>query len=200
MLSDTQLAGLESLKRRYPDYPFVKFFVRPEYWEGIAYNSVRHLGLDRPPRRRILDLGSSVGYFVLVACRHGHDVTGIDIPDAALSRAARIIGAPYVEHTIAAYQPLPEDLTGFDLVTMFGVNLLSSQSPKKYFDQAEYGFLTEDVRRRLNPGGRWVIRPNVPNHPDESSLDRLFDREWWRVTAPQATCEIKQLEVTLQWE
>ena len=176
MITEQQVAALLAFYD--PDDQQAKFCLHIEKWDTIAMSVARGLGLDNNSPKRILDLGCGFGYFLNVCGELGHDATGLDTFSPLIRRATRILGVRYMIHTIVAFEPLPRTLGDYDLVTMSGVNLLKATMSKRYWCRNEYAFLASDIRYRLRPEGRFVIRPNIaePNSP----TTMLGDREWWQ--------------------
>lgn len=198
------LEQTEALRALYdPDDQQAKFCHDAERWDAIAQDVAEGLGLFccvRP--RRILDLGCGFGYF-LNACRVlGHDAMGVDTFNPLVRQATRILGVPYTLHTIVEFEPLPPTLKDYDLVTMHGVNLLRATVGKRYWQRNEYAFLTNDIRHRLRPKGRFVIRPNVAGPGSPTAI--LADREWWTLVAgPEATVTKQSnhtTEIQIRWD
>jgi SAM-dependent methyltransferase len=127
--------------------------------------------LDVQPTDRVLEIGFGPGLAIAELSRHvgatGH-VSGIDQSDVMLRQATRrnaaAIQAGQVTLTRGTVEQLPPSLVGpFDAI--LAVNSL--------------GFWTapaqrlEDLRRRLNPGGRIAIasQPRCPGATRSTSLD-----------------------------
>lgn len=174
-----------------------KFAMTPRQWYAEAMKIAKRIGLDKGPPLKILDIGTGFGYFQLACQELGHDTTGLDIPDDAVWRATDILGVLCVLHMIQAYDPLPEILSGYDLIATFGVNF--RRDDETYWGPDEYTFFAADIRKRLRPGGRWILRPNQTDEPD-SPIALLMDPAWWReVAGHRATVTISTHEVEIQW-
>ena len=123
------------------------------------------LGLDRSPPKQVLDLGSGAGYFLL-ACRHlGHGGVGFDLPDNAFYRAMfATLGLERVEAAILPLTPLPDLGRRFDLVTAYAITFSKEgRIPgASEWTGTEWHFFLRDLRRFLNPGGRVLLRMNIP--------------------------------------
>ncbi len=190
---------LEEIRKAHPDHLLAKFFGRRHYWRAEASRIAWQMGLDTSPPLRILDLGCGLGYFVAVCRGLGHNADGVDAPDEVAREAAWASAVPFRPCLIQSFIPLPEDLQGYDLVTMFGVSL--RHGPEQYWGADAYRFLGNDIRSRLKPGGRWVLRPNRAT-AQHVSLMHLLDVKWWRRCLREATVEVDTTEgqVAIRWE
>ena len=177
MISLAQQSALHKLRDDHPSHFMVKFCANAQDWLLEAHRIAAQLNLNAPPVKRILDVGTGFGYFQLACKRFGHDIVGLDVPDTFIQTAAAILGVSYIAHEIYAYQALPEDLMGYDVVTTFGVNFRHAQN--QYWGWREYGFLARDVLGRLRPTGQWILRPNRAN-VEHLSFAYLFDEAAWR--------------------
>lgn len=174
-----------------------KFAMTPRQWYAEAMQIAKGIGLQNGPSLKILDIGTGFGYFQLVCRALGHTTVGLDVPDDVIRRAVEILGVSCVPHTIQDYQPLPAVLTDYDLITTFGVNF--RHAPKAYWGGDDYAFLAADIRKRLRPGGRWLLRPNQTDDA-ESPIALLRDPAWWReVAGHRATITVSTYEVEIQW-
>lgn len=196
MITQDQCRRIEALGVGQEDHYLHKFTVNPTAWASEAVKLAERY---TAKGQEVLDLGSGIPYF---AHESKAEVTSLDDDIGIALEAARIIGVPYIVHRITADMILPEDLFGYDLVTMFGVNLRhgSPARSKTYWDAGEYSFLARDIRRRLKPGGRWILRPN-----QSEELSHLRSMAWWeRVTRNEATVTLDGetvigQEVVIQW-
>lgn len=188
--------ALAELKEKHPDHFMAKFY-EPDGWCFKSRRIAFELNLRRTPRKRILDIGCGFGYFVMACREYGHYAIGLDRPDEVIEEAACILGVPYVPHTIEPCVALPSGLANYDLITTFGVNLRHASG--ELWGQDDYSVLTTEVRDRLLPGGRWVLRPNQTDDPN-SPISRLMEHVWWRdVAGPDAYITIDKYQVEIQW-
>jgi 2-polyprenyl-3-methyl-5-hydroxy-6-metoxy-1,4-benzoquinol methylase len=175
-----------------------KFAMTPKAWYAEAMQIARGVGLDEGPPLKILDIGCGFGYFLAACNMLGHESTGLDVTDDLIARAAWILRVHLVPHAITAYEPLPAELTGYDLITTFGVNF--RHAPEVYWGGDDYAFLAADIRKRLRPGGRWLLRPNQTDEA-ESAIALLMAPDWWReVAGHQATITVSSHEVEIRWQ
>lgn len=122
---------------------------------------------------RVLDLGCGEGRNAIWLAVQGHDVTGVDVSDVAISRASDIaeeIGVPvaFMAADVRTWEPEPES---FDLVV-----LAYMQAPPQIRPA-----LHEKVARALVPGGRVFL---IAHHKDNASkgvggppMHVLFDED-----------------------
>lgn len=157
-----------------------KFFRDPRNYWRRAKAIARGLGLDKPPRRHILDLGCGVGLFLRYCKDCGHDVLGIDKPEQAIADATRLLCVPLLSHRIQANEPLPAACDGCDFVAIFGVNFKYPDGV--WWSSEDYEFLTRDLLYRLPVGGDIVWRPNL----NEKTVF-LLSPEWWTARFPVTT-------------
>lgn len=188
------MTALFDLYNDHPAHYMRKFFIDQDQWLKIAGAIAHGLGLHRPPfGLRILDIGCGVGQFIRVCNDLGHSATGIDIPDVTIARAAELYGVSYRPHTIKAGEKLPADLCGYDLVTMFGVNLRRSDGT--YWTWSEWEPFANDVLSRIVVGGRWVLRPNLGDGPDI-----VLDIERWHSILRGASVARTENQITITKE
>lgn len=111
-------AKLAAVAQRWDGNPFAKYF-DPGVWVSINVERAMAIGLDRSPRRRVIDMGCGFGYFLLVARELGHDAIGVDLPEPLYQEARRALGVQHLvtEASIDATQPLPVRPRSGDVVT-----------------------------------------------------------------------------------
>lgn len=197
MITATQERQIAALRADYPSHYMRKFTEAPGSWLAEAMRIAREIGLESSMPLRILDIGSGFGYFQL-ACRElGHDAMGLDIADEMICKATESLGVPCV---LCAVQPggvLPTQLANYDLITIFGVNFKYHDGT--YWDSRDYRFLATQIEGILNPGGRWVLRPNQTDDRT-SPIASLMDPAWWLcIAGPDAHISVSQYQVEIQW-
>ena len=176
-----------------------KFCDNVHHWRREAGRLARKL-IDKDTRQlRILDIGCGFGFFLDACLDMGHDVTGIDMPDAVIDSAAGILDVPYLPLHIQACLPLPTTLVDFDLVTMFGVMFRhgSAYASHDYWGWPEYTFLARDVCSRLKPGGRWVLRPNSQSDLPDGAADLSNRAAWQNAIGDFATPRFEPGQITV---
>ena len=168
-----------------------------EYWDPFAtltapkYLDVQHWvsravahylshGLfpdDRP--RRVLDVGSGMGYFPAVCQHFGHDVTAIDLDDEALyNRSVEVLGVNRIVHRVLPDDAFPELGERFDVITAFQAcfNLVDDGA----WTTAEWGRFTKQLVELLNPGGVAHIQFNLDQASGTlypAGLPKVFESE-----------------------
>lgn len=115
-----------------------------------ALGHIRRLGLDTSPPNRILDLGCATGMLASAIRLYGHEVLATNAPDPVVNIANKYLPIPIQPWTIEHGKELPPPWDKFDLITMHGVNLKTGST---WWGIAEYAWLFDHLRSRLNPGG-----------------------------------------------
>ncbi len=128
-----------------------------------AINRAMRLKLHEGPQLEVLDVGCAFGYF-LHACRLlGHHAEGLDLPHPMYEEACGIMGVAVHRHTIRAREPLPEQVTGYDLINMEGFGMPHRGQPEIESSSVvwdDWVFLINDLLDRLNGKGRLAITLN----------------------------------------
>jgi len=181
------LEKLEELKKRHfreentvhpPKY--LKF----EEWVPKNLRRARDAGITpAPPKRKVLDIGSGVGWFLLVARAMGHEVVGLDIEgDPVYRDMMALLEIPRVIHAIQPYQPLPAEIQGLDLVSAH-MTCFNRYRDKRHWGPDEWSFFLKDLRSRLNPGATIVLElnPRPDGSPMAPDVRRWFQSEGGRV-------------------
>jgi SAM-dependent methyltransferase len=128
----------------------------------INVERAQDLDLDRLPRQQILDLGCGGGFFLFVARHLGHEGLGLDLAGVPVFDA--LIDLLHVErkvHRVTAFEPLPDFGRKFDLITAFATAFQGSKEDSWRWGAAEWDFFLNDLRSRLNPGGRIFLDLNA---------------------------------------
>jgi len=184
MITAKQQDALRLLGADYPDHPMVKFCERPSEWYGEALHIAVGLDLHKSKPLCVLDIGCGFGYFIQACDDLGHAAGGIDLPDVVILAAASILRAEVAPWKIEACVQLSKVFCRADLITTFGVNF--RREDDTYWGVEEYVFFTRDVLEHLNPGGRWVLRPNRPCTWDVGKwVDQIEDFADVHIKGPQ---------------
>lgn len=181
---------IEALAAKYPDH-FCRKFCDWRYYLAQGRGVARELGLHDGPKQRILDLGCGFGYFVYAACELGHDAEGLELDTPMHREAIAAVGVRCTYHQIRADNRLPAHLTGYDLVTCYGVTL--HRDDMSAWGWTEREVHARDVLDRLVAGGRWVTMYNWGHH-NEPYLD---PEGWERVVGHEATVHVRANVVTI---
>lgn len=117
-----------------------------DYWLTVNVRRVEALGLHHGPPRRVLDLGCGCGYFAFLCRLAGHEAIGLDRPerDTLFTDMRALLAVPTAEHSISAFQPLPE-LGPFDVVTAHMVTFNRHRTPSPW-GVAEWEWLLDLLR------------------------------------------------------
>jgi hypothetical protein len=116
-LAQIDRAKLGALEGRFRGHPFAKYF-DAERWVRVNVARALLLELDAGPSRRVVDLGTGFGYFLLVCRVLGHEVQGVDLADPVYGAVTELLGVPVVHHRIEPRWPLPSlALASPDVVT-----------------------------------------------------------------------------------
>jgi SAM-dependent methyltransferase len=152
---------------------YIEHFKQDLDWWNIAYSDrydtfEKMLGAGR---RRLLDIGSGPGYFLLHGQQRGWDVTGIE-PSRRAAEHARSLGVEVIEEFLD--EALADRLGQFDVVHMSEV-LEHIPDPQA---------LLRIAHRLLKPGG--VLCVVVPNDysPFQRALRKTSDIDPWWVAPP----------------
>lgn len=128
------------------------------------YKDAQMLGLDSEPPRRILDIGTGVGYFPYICAALGNTATAIDVDDYPVYNATTAaLGIDRYVHRIKAFEPLPALPTKFDLITAFAICFNNHKEPALWGVDEWRFFLRDLASNYLAPGGKLFFRFNVEN-------------------------------------
>lgn len=155
LLARVDSAGLDALRAQHAEDmttadPASGYkYLDAAFWTLLKLLLAYELGLDRGPRRRVLDIGTAGGHFAFVCRFFGHDVVGIDVESPLYEGIAGCLG---IERTIARvepYRPLP-DLGGrFDLITAcnttFNEKPVEQGTARTYWMPDEWQFFLNDL-------------------------------------------------------
>ena len=110
---------------------------------------------------KVVDLGSGAGYFLWVCREHGHEVMGLDIFDDPLYDAFfEFFSLPRIEYRIEALRPIYDFGGNASLITAF-MTCFDRFPNGRPWDTSAWTFFLSDIRERLQPGGRLVIKFNA---------------------------------------
>jgi hypothetical protein len=147
-------------------------YLHTDFW--LRENVIRAaaLGLHRPPRLKILDLGTGSALFPYVCSLLGHEVAGLDKPFDCCrpdelnvySVLPAVLGVPVQRTCINAFEPI--GLTGtYDLITAFMICFNNHQQADEW-EAEEWRFFLSDLCQYVNPGGRvsLAFNPHVERY------------------------------------
>ncbi|MBV9008568.1 MAG: hypothetical protein JO354_05280 [Verrucomicrobia bacterium] len=161
----------DELRRRFPrDEKEVHRFGDTRFWIQRNVERAQDLSLDRPPRRRLLDLGCGPGFFNYVARKLGHPGVGLDIDEQPIFRETlRLLEVERIIHRILPGKPLPANELKYDLITSYLTCFHRLErlpdGQWRTWSPADWQFFLEDVRaHQLSPGGTLLLE----FHPDKT--------------------------------
>lgn len=130
---------------------------------------IRLLNLDEETdSKRVLDLGCGAGLFLYLCQYYGHSGVGLDIGSEMYQRMAEILNVDWRAAPIMAYEPLPDDMQDFDIVSAIAVKfdrLDWGPQGSEPWDLPAWQFFLKDAAHRLKSGGRIFLKPNYAVHP-----------------------------------
>lgn len=174
-----EAAGLEGIREKYgplftgesPALAKGKYLRLGGYLRRDLSRAVA-LGLHRSSPKKILDLGSGAGYFLLICENFGHYARGIDVPEENdeprddrlmhrfYSDMIELLGVGRTFWTIRPFEALPT-LTSepFDVVTAHQASFHRENLPSPW-GVPEWEFFIDDIWSKTTPKGRLVMLLN----------------------------------------
>jgi SAM-dependent methyltransferase len=128
----------------------------------------------------MLDLGCGGGLLGRVAMHFGHDYVGTDIGNPMFMAMCEALGVKALASPVRSREPLPAELTGFDLVTsinpmFYRRELIGGRSEQFWWGDEDWDFFLRDLRSRLRPRGVYYSKFNAEEQLPPG-LWRLLDR------------------------
>ena len=144
---------------------YIKYFDIDRWLPGamaVAHNA----GLDRGPRKRVLDLGCGGGLLGRVVGHFGHDYCGLDVGNPMFMAMCEALGVKALVAPVLRRQPLPEGLTGYDVITSINPMFYRREVVEGRFDHygwddGDWIFFLADLRSRLRPDGIYYSKFNA---------------------------------------
>jgi SAM-dependent methyltransferase len=152
--------GFEQIRQRYavegPTADWPKF-LDLERWIDINIRRIREIEIDLMRPKRILDLGCGTGYFLYIAQLLGHQGLGLDLDELPMfGDLTRLLGVRRVIWQINAFDPLPDAVGKFDLITAFLI-CFNRHKQTNVWGVPEWEFFLDDLAKHLTPRGRvWL--------------------------------------------
>jgi SAM-dependent methyltransferase len=120
------------------------------------------LNLHRSSPLEILDLGCGGGFFLFVAQSLGHhgiglDVSGIPVFDGLVN----LLGVNRLPYEIRSQTALPDFGRKFDLITGFATAFHGGREDAWRWDERDWDFFLNDLKRQLKPAGRIFFELNA---------------------------------------
>jgi SAM-dependent methyltransferase len=137
-----------------------------ERWLPGAVRAAAQAGLIECTGRSVLDIGCGAGLLGRV-CRHlGHDHVGTDIGNPMFMEMCEALGVDCRTAPVERGQPMPPDLTDFDAIIALAANfyrseLVDGREVDNRWLLADWRLFLDDLRRRLRPGGIFLIKLNA---------------------------------------
>lgn len=118
-------ARFEDIRDRYknesPDPGFSKYTEVNRFLQ-IALSHYDLVGLTNKTSLSILDIGTGPGYFPFVCSNFGHTARAMDVSNHSFyNEMTDLLGVDRFEHSIQAFEPLPQLSYKFDLITAFAI-------------------------------------------------------------------------------
>lgn len=131
-------------------------YLEIEPWVNENLRRISAVELDLGRHKRVLDIGSGVGYFLYISELLGHDAVGIDLDEMPMfNEMIELLDVQRQVCRVQPFVPLP-DLGRFDLVTGFQICFNGHRS-EQLWGLPEWDFFLDDLASRLNPNGRiWL--------------------------------------------
>ena len=128
-----------------------------ERWIGVNIRRIRQIEIDLMGPKRILDLGCGTGYFLYIARLLGHEGLGLDLDELPMfGDLTRLLGVRRVIWEIKAFDPMPDGLGKFDLITAFLI-CFNRHKQVDVWGVPEWKFFLDDLAKHLTPRGRvWL--------------------------------------------
>jgi SAM-dependent methyltransferase len=152
--------GFEQIRQRYavegPTEDWPKF-LDLKRWISINIRRIREIEIDLMRPKRILDLGCGTGYFLYIAQLLGHQGLGLDLDELPMfGDLTRLLGVRRVIWQINAFDPLPDAVGKFDLITAFLI-CFNRHKQTNVWGVPEWEFFLDDLAKHLTPRGRvWL--------------------------------------------
>jgi SAM-dependent methyltransferase len=152
--------GFGQIRQRYavegPTADWPKF-LDLERWIDINIRRIREIEIDLMRPKRILDLGCGTGYFLYIAQLLGHQGLGLDLDELPMfGDLTRLLGVRRVIRQINAFDPLPDAVGKFDLITAFLI-CFNRHKQTNVWGVPEWEFFLDDLAKHLTPRGQvWL--------------------------------------------
>lgn len=152
--------GFEQIRQQYavegPTADWPKF-LDLERWIDINIRRIREIEIDLMRPKRILDLGCGTAYFLYIAQLLGHQGLGLDLDELPMfGDLTRLLGVRRVIWQINAFDPLPDALGKFDVITAFLI-CFNRHKQTNVWGVPEWEFFLDDLAKHLTPRGRvWL--------------------------------------------
>jgi hypothetical protein len=162
-------------REKYADIPF---------WLAKKTHLAIRLELDRPPSRRILDIGTGAGHFLAICNALGHESLGIDVEEPFYAELCDLLGVSRRVSPVLRREPLPDFGWRFDLVTVVAQKFdhleTHTDGSRTYWQPGDWAFFLQDVTdNQLAPGAGFYLKLNKERADGEHVFNRAV-LDWCR--------------------
>lgn len=153
----------------YSKYLDIKYWMPRNLWHAYI------MGLNKPPEKNILDIGTGNAYFAYISKYFGHNVKTIDKGDTAMNNElVRMFDVDRKDIEIKAFHPLPRFDMKFNLITGFMVCFNNHYEPDVWgINEWDY-FLKDIADNHLEENGEVFFTLN-PEPDGKYYNDSLYD-------------------------
>lgn len=152
--------ALQELEGRLLGQGWDKYLIHIRAHLLVAAYHIYELGLDRGPKRALLDIGTGAGYVPYLSARFGHSALAADLNDSVVfNEMIEFLGVDRRTWRVEPFQPAPDFGRRFDLVTGFAVDFdTSGCSGEDRWLRPQWKYFLEDLaRNHMDPAGRMVF-------------------------------------------
>ena len=166
-----------------------KYQETPELSKGLKYlrfnvrfkgrlNFARKLKLHQSAPKRILDIGTGVGYFPFICNSMGHRCTAFDLGDFPLfNEMIEFLKVDRKVYAVKEFEPLPPVKEKFDLITAFLI-CFNNHNHEGLWGIKEWDFFLRDLSaNQLTPNGEVFFQFNYEwsdGKPFSEELQQFF--------------------------
>lgn len=130
-------------------------YIRAYYGDAVI------LGLDKPPARSVLDIGTGVGYFPYLCSSLGNIAAAIDVDDYPVyNQTTAALGVERYVHRVEAFESIPIMPRKFDLITSFAICFNHHKEPGLWGSKEWTFFLLDLINNHLVQNGKIFLRFN----------------------------------------
>jgi len=135
-------------KNESPDPGFSKYTELDRFLK-IALSHYDLVGLTNKTGLSVLDIGTGPGYFPFICSNFGHAARAMDVPNHSFyNEMTDLLGVNRFEHSIQAFEPLPQLSQRFDLITAFAI-CFNCHASDALWGVEEWGFFLSDIRKYM---------------------------------------------------
>jgi hypothetical protein len=129
------------------------------------------LGLNNSSPKKILDIGTGVGYFPYICNRYGHDGHAMDLGDfPVFNELIQLLDVDRMDYCVKPFEQLPAVVGKYDLITAFLI-CFNNHNQNDLWGVKEWDFFLKDLaKNQLNPQGKVFFHFNY-----EKKTGKPFD-------------------------